>query len=381
MLLMPVILLKEGTDTSQGIPQLVSNINACQVIAEAGQTSRPSGHGQTLVDTAKSRDVEATQLGADKIKKIAVKIKKTNREALQSLLKKCASTALSSKPISHQKEFFAKMVTDAIMMLDELLQIKVIGIKKVQGGLPSRRPSLMLGFEKYEPKRYESPKITLLNIELELKAEKDNAEVRVHTVQDYQAIVDAKWSILYDELDKLHKSGAKVILSKLPTGGVATQYFADRDMFCAGRVPEEDLKRTMMACGGSIQTSVNSLTDYFLGRCVLFEETDLHYNPAWSMEQFMAEMVRPLHNAIVTGRRAINNDSVVAGAGAIETEISKYLPDYSRTIHGNYQQLSQTSSPVHGKTQTRIPSPHPPTPLNNMPHKEAQVKSVICKNV
>lgn len=27
----PVILLKEGTDTSQGIPQLVSNINACQV--------------------------------------------------------------------------------------------------------------------------------------------------------------------------------------------------------------------------------------------------------------------------------------------------------------------------------------------------------------
>lgn len=27
----PVILLKEGTDTSQGIPQLISNINACQV--------------------------------------------------------------------------------------------------------------------------------------------------------------------------------------------------------------------------------------------------------------------------------------------------------------------------------------------------------------
>lgn len=35
-------------------------------------------------------------------------------------------------------------------------------------------------------------------------------------------------------------------MSKLPIGDVATQYFADRDMFCAGRVPEEDLKRTMM---------------------------------------------------------------------------------------------------------------------------------------
>lgn len=64
--------------------------------------------------------------------------------------------------------------------------------------------------------------------------------------QDYQAIVDAEWNILYDKLEKIHQSGAKVILSKLPIGDVATQYFADRDMFCAGRVPEEDLKRTMM---------------------------------------------------------------------------------------------------------------------------------------
>ena len=48
-------------------------------------------------------------------------------------------------------------------------------------------------------------------------------------------------------------SGATVVLSKLPIGDVATQWFADRGMFCAGRVVEEDLKRTMKACGGSIQ--------------------------------------------------------------------------------------------------------------------------------
>jgi len=45
-------------------------------------------------------------------------------------------------------------------------------------------------------------------------------------------------------------------LSKLPIGDVATQYFADREMFCAGRVPEEDLKRTMKACGGAIVVSL-----------------------------------------------------------------------------------------------------------------------------
>ena len=39
----------------------------------------------------------------------------------------------------------------------------------------------------------------------------------------YQKIVDAEWDILYDKLERIHKSGAKVVLSKLPIGDVATQ--------------------------------------------------------------------------------------------------------------------------------------------------------------
>lgn len=85
--------------------------------------------------------------------------------------------------------------------------------------------------------------------------------VPVCSCQDYQAIVDAEWNILYDKLDKIHKSGAKVVLSKLPIGDVATQYFADRDMFCAGRVPEEDLKRTMMVSTPGLQESLCTHSD------------------------------------------------------------------------------------------------------------------------
>ena len=36
-------------------------------------------------------------------------------------------------------------------------------------------------------------------------------------------------------------------------------------MFCAGRVPDEDLQRTMKACGGSIQSTVHDLNDETLG--------------------------------------------------------------------------------------------------------------------
>ena len=46
----------------------------------------------------------------------------------------------------------------------------------------------------------------------ELKAEKDNAEVRVDNVEEYQKVVDAEWNILYDKLDRICKSGAKVTI-------------------------------------------------------------------------------------------------------------------------------------------------------------------------
>ena len=72
------------------------------------------------------------------------------------------------------------------------------------------------------------------NVELELKAEKANAEIRLTDPSQYQAVVDAEWQIIYDKLDKMAATGAKVILSKLAIGDLATQYFADRDIFCAG---------------------------------------------------------------------------------------------------------------------------------------------------
>lgn len=57
----PVILLKEGTDTSQGIPQLVSNINACQVIAEAVRTTLgPRGMDKLIVDDKGERCTAAS---------------------------------------------------------------------------------------------------------------------------------------------------------------------------------------------------------------------------------------------------------------------------------------------------------------------------------
>lgn len=220
-------------------------------------------------------------------------------------------------------------------------------------GVAFKKTFSYAGFE-MQPKKYTPCKIALLNIELELKSERDNAEIRVDNVAEYQKIVDAEWQILYDKLEKIHKSGANVVLSKLPIGDVATQYFADRDMFCAGRVVDEDLKRTMKACGGAVITTANDVKDNVLGSCALFEEKQIggeRFNffsgcpnaktctiiLRGGAEQFLEETERSLHDAIMIVRRMIKNDAVVAGGGAIEMELSKALRDHSRTIAGKEQ--------------------------------------------
>ena len=54
-------------------------------------------------------------------------------------------------------------------------------------------------------------------------------------------------------------------------------------------------------------------------------------------EQLIAEIERSLHDAIMIVKRAVQNNEVVAGGGAIEMELSKYLRDHARTIQGKQQ--------------------------------------------
>eukprot|EP00951_Prasinocladus_malaysianus_P008197 scaffold59269_cov43-Prasinocladus_malaysianus.AAC.2 len=249
-----IILLKEGTDTSQGKAQLISNINACMAVVDTVRTTLgPRGMdklitgqrgttisndgatimrllevvhpaAKSLVDISLSQDSEvgdgtttvvvlageflkeakpyiedgvhpqniiksyrqAALLASNHVKELATSIAAKDIAERNEMLRKCASTSLNSKLVSGEKEFFSKMVVDAVSTLDpETLDLKMIGIKKAQGGglrdsflvdgVAFKKTFSYAGFEQ-QPKSFDDPKILLLNIELELKSEKENAE-------------------------------------------------------------------------------------------------------------------------------------------------------------------------------------------------------------
>jgi T-complex protein 1 subunit eta len=284
---------------------------------------------------------------------------------MRELLHRCATTALNSKLICSHRDMFGTMVVDAIMCLDEKKDHRLIGINKVPGG--SLTDSFMVpgvcfkkvfayaGFEQ-QPKSFTNPKIAILNVELELKAEESNLEIRISDPAQYQAVVDAEWKIIYDKLDKIADSGAQIVLSRLPIGDLATQYFADRNIFCGGRMLGSQLERIALATGAVLQTSLNDLNDDVLGTCGHFEEkqvggerynffTDCPESKAVSIilrggsEQFIAESERSLHDAIMIVKRTVQTNKILGGAGSIEMELAKRLKAYAQTIPGRLQEV------------------------------------------
>ena len=214
------------------------------------------------------------------------------------------------------------MVVEAVLSLGDDMNLRQIGIKKVTGGgvnesrlvkgVAFKKTFSYAGFEQMT-KKFSNPKILALNVELELKSEKENAEVRIEDPSQYQSIVDAEWKIIYNKLELCVNSGAQIILSRLPIGDLATQYFADRGLFCAGRVATDDLERVCRATGAlyahnlllsrrsnncclfvgaKTQTSVNGITEAVLGRYIL---------PVLCSSELMR--VLNLHNALLRVRQ------------------------------------------------------------------------------
>ena len=305
----------------------------------------------------------ALSLARRYLDKLAHRIDMSSPEERRSMLIKCASTSLNSKLICTQKNFFSEMIVDACENLEDSKDKRLIGLKHVTGGgvmesfivkgVAFEKTFSYAGFEQ-QPKSFTNPRIIVLNVELELKAERENAEIRIENPDDYQKVVDAEWKIIYEKLDNIVESKADIVLSKLPIGDLATQYFADRNIFCAGRVPRDDLDRVVKATGAKLLHSCNSIREDAIGTCGKFEERQIgasRYNIfedctsvktativlRGGAEQFIAEAERSIHDAIMVVRRASKATSVVAGGGAIEMELSKLIKEDASTIEGKQQ--------------------------------------------
>merc|ERR1719391_1544854 len=117
------------------------------------------------------------------------------------------------------------------------------------------------------------------------------------------------------------------------------------------------MKRTLAAVGGSVLTTVSDVNEKNLGKCNSFEEKQVGDERFFvfkgatgeakgetctiilrgGAEQYMAETERSLHDAIMVVRRTLKHQKIVAGGGATEMRLSKFLRDHAGNLMGKEQ--------------------------------------------
>ena len=167
-------------------------------------------------------------------------------EEKRELLKKCAMTTLSSKLVGGRRILRADGRRRGDAPGPDLLDPRMIGIKKVVGG--SMRESFLVdgaafkktfayaGFEQ-QPKYFENPKVLALNLELELKARRTTPRSDSAT----RVSIKKSWTRSGTSYTTSPRSAWRLAQSSVPPRHRRPRTVPPTAGSSAGRVTEEDL--------------------------------------------------------------------------------------------------------------------------------------------
>jgi len=259
-----------------------------------------------------------------------------------------AKTAITSKILKHDKDYFSNIIVNALEISKEPVIKTIKGgsftDSSIFNGIVFEKCFTYAGYEQ-QPKKILNPKILLTNVELEWKSERENAEMRISNVEEYQKIVNAEWQIIKDKLDNIIKSGANVILSSSAIGDYATQYFARFDIFCAGRVHQSDINSILKSCNGTLVTNLNEnlLEENQLIKIECFEEKQIGNKKYNFLEmknastiilrgpgdEILSEMERSVNDAKMIVKKNMGKKvKLVTGGGSTEIGLSISLRNF-----------------------------------------------------
>ena len=293
---------------------------------------------------------------------IAVPIDINNDE----VLKKVARTSLTSKAVHDAREYFAELAVKAVKQIAESRGDKIYIdidniqiIKKYGGSLMDTQLVYGIVLDKEVvhpgmPRRVGKPKIALLDAPLEIEKPEIDAEIRISDPTQMKAFLQQEEEILKKYVDKLSEVGANVVITQKGIDEVAQHFLAKKGILAVRRVKRSDLEKLERATGGRIVSNIDDLKPDDLGYAELVEERKVGEdkmvfvegckNPRsvsivirGGLERLVDEAERSFRDALSSVADALRDGKAVAGGGAVEMEIAKYLRRYAVKVGGKEQ--------------------------------------------
>ncbi|AAY80731.1 thermosome subunit alpha [Sulfolobus acidocaldarius] len=285
-------------------------------------------------------------------------------------LKKIVSTTMSSKFIAGGAEEIDKiidLVIDAITIVAEKrpdgtynVPLDLIKIDKKKGGSIEDSilvHGLVLDKEVVHagmPRRVEKAKIAVLDAALEVEKPEISAKISITSPEQIKSFLDEEARYLKEMVDKLASIGANVVICQKGIDDVAQHFLAKKGILAVRRVKRSDIEKLEKALGARIISSIKDATPEDLGYAELVEERRIGNdkmvfiegakNPRavnillrGSNDMALDEAERSLNDALHSLRNVLMKPMIVAGGGAVESELALRLREYARSVGGKEQ--------------------------------------------
>lgn len=280
----------------------------------------------------------------------------------EDLLKSIVMTAMTGKRAESSKEKFATIIVDAIKKIQDNGNVNLNNIKIVKNkssGIEDTEliQGVIIDKERVSidmPKRIEYAKIALIADALEVKNPGADAKISVTNPMQLQEFMNREEMMLKEIVRKIKNSGANVIFCQKGIDDMVQYYLAKENIYALRRVSKSDMDMLSYATGAKVVSNINELTGSELGKARSVEEERLGNegmtyvrgceNPKaltilihGGSEHVLEEIERAFKDGMGDVATVIKDKKIVAGAGAIEIELSKKIKEYANTLSGREQ--------------------------------------------
>jgi thermosome len=283
-------------------------------------------------------------------------------EHSEEILKNVVRTAMTGKGAENFRDNFSDIIVSAVKQIQEngkvdLNHIKIIKNKSNGVGNTKLINGLIIDKDRASidmPTKVENPRILLYSEALEVKTPEDT-KISVSNSAQLQEFVDREEKVLKGMVDIIKASEANVIFCQKGIDDIVQYYLASEGIYACRRVSKSDMENLARATGGKIVSSLNEVDSNDLGKAEVVEEykhgaddkmTYISGCPdpkALSIlihggsDHVMDEMERALKDGLGDVATVVQDGKIVAGAGAIEMELSKRLREFAHTLSGREQ--------------------------------------------
>ena len=305
---------------------------------------------------------KAVDEAIDALAKLAINVKIDDRETL----KKVSMTSMGSKAVGNARSHLSDITIDAVKLIAEKRGDKMIAdidniqrVKKVGKSLLDTELIKGIIIDKEivnagMPKIVKNAKIALLDSPLEVEKTEFSAEIRIRDPTQMQAFLDNETRMLKDMVKSIKAAGATVLFCQKGIDDMAQHFLAKEGIMSARRVKQSDMEKLARATGGNVITKLDDLNSKDLGDAGVVEERKVGDDKMIfvekckeprsvailiraGLERMVDEADRAMNDALSVVADVVQENKIVAGGGATESELAKVLRAFATKVGGREQ--------------------------------------------